>query len=219
MVKKHRKIDEPIQYHQGWVEFYKLKFRVDPRVLIPRPETELLVDEVIKTQAQSLLDIGTGSGNIAIAAVKKVSALKAVATDISGDALEVAKINAKYHQVEPRIEFVRSDLLSNIPDKSNFDFIATNLPYIPTLRIEVLDNSVKDFEPKVALDGGEDGFRLYQKLLEQLAVKQIKFGTLMAEIDYSQADLASEAANRLFDNKECRIMLDLAAKQRFLVIK
>lgn len=210
--------DEPIQYIRGFVEFYKLKFKVDPRVLIPRPETELIVDEVIKQKPFTLLDIGTGAGNIAISCAKNLPGLKVVATDISKEALEVAQINAKLNGVESQIDWLESDLLGNILPGSHFDFIATNLPYIPTDRIRVLDNSVKDFEPHVALDGGSSGFELYVKLFEQLTEKKITFGSLMGEIDYSHFEEATDMMYKFFPERKCEVRLDLTARQRFVVI-
>lgn len=210
--------DKPVQYIRGWVEFYKLKFKVDKRVLIPRPETELIVDEVIRQNPATLLDIGTGAGNIAISCAKALSELKVLATDVSPDALIVARANAKLNGVSDQIKFIESDLLKNIPGGSYFDFIATNLPYIPTDRIDVLDNSVKDFEPHVSLDGGSRGFELYVKLFEQLTEKKITFGSLMGEIDYSHFEEATDMMYKFFPKRRCEVRFDLAARQRFVVI-
>lgn len=210
--------DRPVQYSRGWVEFYKLKFRVDPRVLIPRPETELIVDEVIRQKPSTLLDIGTGAGNIAISCAKNLPELRVVATDISDQALVVAKANAKLNGVLKQIEFVTRDLLENIADNSRFDFIATNLPYIPTERIDVLDSSVRDFEPHIALDGGIDGFELYRLLFEQIIDKKIKFEMLMGEIDYSHFEDATDMMYKYFPTRKCEVRIDLAARQRFIVI-
>lgn len=210
--------DRPSQYVKGSVEFYKLKFKVDERALIPRPETELIVDEIIKLKPKTLLDIGTGCGNIAISAAKSSLKLKVVATDISAKALEVACLNVKLHKLEDQIKLVESDLLSNIPTGSQFDFIATNLPYIPTDRIDVLETSVKDFEPIVALDGGDDGFKLYRKLFEQLKIKKIDFRFLMGEIDYTHGEVAINEMYKAFPGNRCQVKLDLAHKQRFLVV-
>lgn len=213
-----RSPDEPDQYRKGWVEFYKLKFIVDKRVLIPRPETELIVDEIIKQNPKTLLDIGTGSSNIAISAARNLSKLEVLATDLSSEALEVALKNAKSQSVESQIKFMVSDLLDGVEKNSSFGFIATNLPYIPTERIEVLDRSVKDFEPHVALDGGDDGFELYRKLFEQISNKQIEFGVLMGEIDYTHADIAVNEMYKYFPKRKCEVRVDLTHRQRFLVI-
>lgn len=257
---------KPYQYTKGWVEFYKLRFKVTPDVLIPRPETELLVDEVLSfisklpaTNYQlpiTILDLGTGSGNIAISLAKNLHkqlptrqvGIRIIATDISQKALKVAKQNAKLHGVENKITFLQSDLLSVFchPDPpaggegsqdSSRDFslitrndnliIVTNLPYIPSARIPYLDYSVKDFEPHVALDGGEDGFELYRKLFRQIKEKGWKPKLIVCEIDYTHAEIAIGEAQKLvvskvepyFPEAEIEVKTDLAKKQRILVIK
>src|SRR3989344_4016436 len=205
----------PKQYQQGWTEFYKLKFKLTPDVLIPRPETELLVDAVLalyhpKTFMSSsgstrgsnnkmdsrlrgndqvvVLDLGTGSGCIAISIAKNNPKIKIIATDVSKKALKVAEENAKTHKVENQIIFLEADLLPDF--KISPDIIVTNLPYIPTQRLKYIDPVVTDFEPRVALDGGEDGFELYRKLFQQLALhlKGGKLKYLFGEIDYTHGE-------------------------------
>lgn len=220
---------KPVQYTKGHVEFYKLKFIVTPDVLIPRPETELLVDEVLSFITQNpkkqykVLDIGTGSGNIAIAIAKNVPQVKVIATDISNAALEVAKQNARFHQVNHQITFLQSDLLTNLPSHSSSgnsdpEIIVTNLPYIPSARIPYLDSSVKDFEPQVALDGGEDGFELYRKLFKQIAEKGWKPKLLIGEIDYTHGDLAYNEAKKYLEGG-VEVKKDFAKKQRILKVQ
>lgn len=206
--------NQPKQYTQGWVEFYKLKFRVTPDVLIPRPETELLVDEVLKIKPTSVLDLGTGSGCIAISVAKNLPGVKIIASEVSPQALEIAKQNAKFHQVN--IEFVLSDLLENLSQP--VDVIVTNLPYIPSSRIPYLDSSVKDFEPHVALDGGEDGFELYRKLFKQVNQLKLKPKLIIGEIDYTHGELAINEALKYFPNAQIEVETDLAHKQRILKI-
>ncbi len=266
--------DRPQAYQRGWVEFFKLRFKVTQDVLIPRPETELLVEWVIKANPKRVLDVGTGAGNIAVSIAKNVPGVRVVATDVSKEALVVAKQNARLHGVDDRIEFVGSDLLEGINshprssrgskvdsrirgnDKEkggndrkivlqddSFDIIVTNLPYIPSARIDYLDSSVKDYEPRVALDGGEDGFELYRRLFRQIdsrlrgndkekggndkekggndnkgkGMKGLKY--LVGEIDYTQAEIAQNEANRFFPGSQPEVRLDFAHKQRLLVIK
>lgn len=239
------------QYQQGWVEFYKLKFKVTPDVLIPRPETELLVDEVlkcIKYYVSSImgknilvLDVGTGSGNIAISVAKNAPNVKVIATDVSNSALKVAQSNAKLHGVDKRIRFIQSNLLAE-PIIHNTKYtiliIVTNLPYIPSARIPYLDSSVKNFEPLVALDGGEDGFELYRKLFQQ--IKQLsnpvskiallksnlqtgivgsKLRLIIGEIDYTHGELAINEAQKYFPEAKVEVKTDLAHKQRILLIR
>lgn len=249
---------KPSQYINGFVEFYKLKFKVTPDVLIPRPETELLVDEVIRhargrlarLEPLTILDLGTGTGNIAISLAKNLAShlgsgnVKIIATDISKKALKVAQQNAKFHRVSDKITFIQSNLLQNIPRSlvklSTPTIIVTNLPYIPSYRIPYLDSSVKDFEPLVALDGGDDGFDLYRKLFRQIkslgvysthpgGVVHSHLGNLkliVCEIDYTHKDIALKEAQKLvvsevepyFPQAQVEVKTDLARKLRILKI-
>lgn len=224
----------PKQYQQGWTEFYKLKFKVTPDVLIPRPETELLVDEVLifirqlpttRSQPTVILDVGTGSGNIAISLAVNNPHFAIIATDISEKALKTAKLNAKLHQVENQITFLKNDLLINLNLLSiihNINpmllLIVANLPYIPSARIPYLDSSVKDFEPLIALDGGEDGFKLYRKLFAQVKAKNLNPKLLVGEIDYTHGELAYQEARKYFPQAVIEVKKDLAYKQRILKI-
>ncbi len=209
---------KPSQFVKGWVEFYKLRFKVTPDVLIPRPETELLVDEVLKVIRNSftILDLGTGAGNIAISVAKNSKNVKIVATDISKKVLEIAKQNAKFHNVKNKIKFVQSNLLEKVSDFP--DIIVTNLPYIPTARIPYLDSSVKDFEPHIALDGGEDGFVLYRNLFWQIKEKGLKPKLIIGEIDYTHGELAVNEAQNYFPKAKIEVKTDLSKKQRILII-
>lgn len=227
-------MNKPIQYQRGYVEFYKLKFRVTPNVLIPRPETELLVDEVLeflKTHPQSIiLDLGTGAGNIAISLAKNLSVhpggghsnLEIIATDISNSALKVARQNAKLHGVSDKIKFIESDLLNydTLENHGKPDIIVTNLPYIPTERIPYLDPSVKDFEPHIALDGGGDGFELYRKLFAQISQQPrgLQPKLIVGEIDYTHGELSIQEALKYFPEARVEVKTDLAHKQRILKI-
>lgn len=245
----------PKAYQQGWIEFYKLRFKVTPDVLIPRPETEILVDEVITfiNTASSpnpelrtpniILDIGTGSGCIAISLAKNLSNIKIIATDISGKALEIAKLNAKLHQVNDRISFIQSNLLDSLnSEPRRFQrtsplaetpnpeplIIVANLPYIPSSRIPKLDYSVKDFEPHLALDGGKDGFNLYRKLFSQICTFSLTPGrctsqtpyiqAIFCEIDDTQEELALEEAKNHFPKAKVEVKKDLFKRPRLLLI-
>jgi len=228
--------DQPIQYQKGYVEFFKLKFKVTPDVLIPRPETELLVDEVIKfvtgnsvlvnsnkqepektRNKLTILDLGTGAGAIAISLAKNLPNVKILASEVSAEALKIARLNAKFHQVEDKIEFIESDLLDNIQTQP--DIIVTNLPYIPGYRIPYLDPSVKDFEPHLALDGGSDGFDLYRKLFQQINQKGWKPQLIVGEIDYTQGETAQLEAQKHFPDSKVEILFDLTHRQRILTIR
>lgn len=215
----------PKQYQQGWTEFYKLKFKLTPDVLIPRPETELLVEQVIKENPLTVLDIGTGSGCIAISIAKNLPQAKVIATDTSPKALEVAKTNAKFHRVDGRIFFIHSDLLDftshlggGINSKAP-DVIAANLPYIPTARLMLLDPMVKDFEPRIALDGGRDGFELYRRLFGQMVEKKLIPKLFIGEIDYTQAEVVLAEAKKYFPTAQSYIKMDLAKLERFILIE
>lgn len=245
-----QKTHRPIQYQRGYVEFYKLRFKLTEDVLIPRPETELLVDDVLNfvssnsslvhsstTELTSnqqpaneitILDIGTGSGNIAISIAKNLkfhppggTSVKIIATEVSGKALKIAKQNAKLHGVENQIEFIESDLLDNfqISNLKSQIIIVTNLPYIPSARIPYLDASVVDFEPHVALDGGDDGFGLYRKLFAQIKETGLKPNLILGEIDYTHGDIAKTEAEKYFPDAKVEVKTDLAHKQRILFIK
>lgn len=209
---------KPAQYIKGYVEFYKLRFKVTPDVLIPRPETELLVDEVLKfakDKTLTVLDLGTGCGNIAISIAKNAPDVKIIATDIFSKALKVAQKNARLHGVTG-INFIESDLLSKI--KTEPDIIVTNLPYIPSERIPYLDSSVKDFEPHIALDGGEDGFDLYRRLFQEIKERDWKPKLIIGEIDYTHGELAVLEAQKYFPDAVVEVKLDLTHKQRILKI-
>lgn len=209
---------KPSQYTKGWVEFYKLKFKVSSDVLIPRPETELLVDEILKfTNKLTVLDLGTGAGNIAISIAKNAPYLKLIATDVSKKALIIARQNAKFHNVEDKIKFIHSNLLEKVSDTP--DIIVTNLPYIPSARIPYLESSVKDFEPHIALDGGEDGFELYRKLFAQVKEKSWQPKLIIGEIDYTHGELALKEAQKYFPDAEIEVKKDLAHLQRILTVK
>ena len=217
------RVEKPKQYQQGWTEFYKLKFIVTEDTLIPRPETELLVDEIIKLSPATLLDIGTGSGCIAIAVSKNLPNTKILATDISKRALEVAEKNSKFHKTENNIFFIEADLLSFLerPGAINRvpEIIVTNLPYIPTARLLHIDPMVTDWEPRIALDGGEDGFELYRKLFTQIEQKKLYPKYLIGEIDYTQAELVLSEAKRRFPNAKIEVKEDLANKQRYFILR
>jgi release factor glutamine methyltransferase len=226
-----KRSNKPKQYIEGWVEFYKLRLRITPEVLIPRPETELIVDELLTylnrqpISTPTIIDIGTGSGNIAISLIKNNPNLKIIAADISQEALKVARLNAKLHGVINKIQFVHSDLLNNI-DCTHFSrssdmqslVIVANLPYIPTSRIPQLNSSVRDFEPFIALDGGVDGFNLYRKLFQQIKKLKLMPNLILGEIEYTQKNLAAIEAKRFFPYARIEVKADLAHKYRILKI-
>ena len=169
---------EPLQYILGEWDFCGLTFKVDKRVLIPRPETELLVMEALKCPAR-ILDVCTGSGCIAVS-IKMLAEIQVdvTAVDISQDALELAAENAK--RLGAEVKFVQSDLLENVV--GFFDIIVSNPPYITTEEMQKLEPTVRDFEPNLALHGGFDGMDLYRRLIPQAAEKLKPGGLLLLEI-------------------------------------
>lgn len=179
---------EPLQYITGLQEFMKLKFLVNKDVLIPRQDTEILVEEVIKIAKElekpEILDLCTGSGAIAVSIAKYVENAKITAIDISEDALEIAKKNAKFNGVSRNIEFIQSDMFKKLKNRK-FDIIVSNPPYIPTQNIKMLPKDVQN-EPFIALDGGVNGLDFY-KLISDEGFKYLnKGGYVCLEIGYDQ---------------------------------
>lgn len=179
---------EPLQYITGIQEFMKLNFLVKKDVLIPRADTEILVEEVIKVasniQSPIILDLCTGSGAIAVSLAKYMNNLKIYASDISQKAIEIAKKNAELNGVLNNIEFIESDLFTKIKNKK-FDILVSNPPYIETSTIKRLSKDVQN-EPKIALDGGKDGLDFYRAISKN-AYKYINHeGYLCLEIGYNQ---------------------------------
>ena len=163
-----RKAGEPVAYIVGSKEFCRLRLAVDRRVLVPRPETEELVERIIKEwhgRAIDALDLGTGSGAIACALADAMPKAQVLATDISHDALEVARGNAKLHQIEKNIRFLESDLLEGLTSGFVADVIVSNPPYIADGEIAKLPKEVRDFEPVRALAAGEDGLKVIRRLV------------------------------------------------------
>ena len=179
---------EPLQYITGLQEFMKLNFLVNKDVLIPQPDTEILVEEVISIakhlENPVILDLCTGSGAIAVSIAKNVVNSKIYATDISKKALEVAKQNAKLNGVLNNIEFKESNMFDKLKDLK-FDIIVSNPPYIPTEEIKKLDKDVQQ-EPHIALDGGKDGLNFYRKISENAYKFLNRQGDLCLEIGFNQ---------------------------------
>ncbi|MGA2621211.1 MAG: peptide chain release factor N(5)-glutamine methyltransferase [Thermoguttaceae bacterium] len=194
----------PVAYLVGRREFYSLEFKVGPGVLIPRPETELLVvallDLVKGRPAEpppAIADVGTGSGVLAICAAKHLPAAKVTAIDSSPAALQIAAANAAGHKVAGQIEFLQGDLLAGIDPRRQFDFILSNPPYVSTAEYERLPRDVKDYEPRAALLAGPRGTEAIQRLVPQAAEHLAPGGHLLVEIspmihDAALAILAAE---------------------------
>lgn len=192
----------PVQYITRHQEFMKLDFYVDERVLIPRPDTEILVEEVIqlaeKMESCKILDLGTGSGAIAVSLAKYIENCYVYASDTKEEAIEVAIKNSEKNNIsEDKIEFIESDLFHNMPNYK-FDIIVSNPPYISTQEIKTLDKEVQS-EPISALDGGKDGLNFYRSIIKEAAKHLYKSGYLCLEIGYDQKEKVEEL---LYENGE-----------------
>jgi release factor glutamine methyltransferase len=213
----------PLPYVLGHWEFFGLDFIVNPRVLIPRPETELLIETAL-AQVRShplidyrILDIGTGSGIIPISLAVHVPQADLVAIDISPTALKVAERNAEKHGVSDRIKFIEANLVPSDLDLNRFDIICANLPYIPSETLINLEIFGK--EPTLALDGGSDGLDLIRNLLEILTAARLEDCLILLEIEQRQGAVVSNLAREAFPRAEyIRIHRDLAGFDRLAVI-
>ena len=191
---KRRADHEPIAYMMGEKEFYSRPFKVTPDVLIPRPETELLVEEVIKINGKNILEIGTGSGCIAIAQAKNIPGSKIIATDISPKALAMAKANIESHNLQNQITTLLSDIApweTFRSENTTFDVIVSNPPYIPEGEITTLQPEVCH-EPHTALSGGPTGLEIIEKIHEQSISFLKAEGILIMEIGEGQAEVLKE---------------------------
>jgi release factor glutamine methyltransferase len=203
--------NEPIQYITGEQEFYGLTLRVTPAVLIPRPETEHLVEAVLAelnlAQSLRILDVGTGSGAIAIALAFHLPHAQITAVDLSAAALEVAAANTARHALADRIRYLKSDLLDAFPpDEAPFDAIVSNPPYVPTADRASLHPQVRDHEPAAALFAGPDGLDIYRRLIPQARAALQPNGLLALEIGHGQSEAI---ASLLSGWKELRFLDDL----------
>lgn len=222
---QRRKHGEPVAYILGRQEFYGREFAVDRRVLIPRPETEELVDRALDMLADRpqprAADIGTGSGAIAVTLAAEMPALRVAAVDLSADALVVAEENARRHGVAEQIEFLRGSLLEPLVGLLPFDLIAANLPYVGTDKMELLDDSVREYEPREALFAGPQGLDLFAPLFEGLRAHALlkPDGVVLLEIGYAQGAALSRLARLFFpEARTIAIHKDLAQQDRIVEI-
>ncbi|MFL2759378.1 MAG: peptide chain release factor N(5)-glutamine methyltransferase [Dehalococcoidia bacterium] len=213
---------EPLAYITGTKEFYGLMFEVSEDVLIPRPETELLVDMVI-TKAKllrknqiNIVDVGTGSGAIAVSLAVNIPNSNVVAVDLSKSALGIADQNRRTHGQYSRVKLRNGNLLEPVTD--NIDILVSNPPYIRRDRLDFLQDEVLK-EPIMALDGGEDGLTLIKELLAQAREKMANPGVILFEIDSDQGAVASEISKHYFPLGEVTVLSDLSNDQRAVLIE
>jgi release factor glutamine methyltransferase len=210
----------PVAYLVGRKEFFSLTFEVSPAVLIPRPESEFVVLECLRLAsslpAPQVLDIGTGSGNLAVAVTHQHQGAKATAVDLSQEALDMAAKNAARHGVAERIRFLQGDLFEPIPKEDRFDFIVSNPPYIVSTEIKNLAVGVRDYEPHLALDGGADGFEVFDRLVKQASEFLVPGGHLIVEIGAPQHEPARQRIEALGVFKLAETILDGSRHPRVL---
>jgi release factor glutamine methyltransferase len=221
---------EPVQYITGVQEFWSRDFNVGPQVLIPRAETELLVEQAVSilgnkqgssvTGAASVLDVGTGSGAIAVSVAGEFPDADIWASDVSAEALEIARSNAHKHGLGARIQFVESDLLSAFHDTSQFfDIIVSNPPYIPSEDYNALPPEVGQYEPRTALDGGEGGILFVQKLILEAKDFLRPGGWLLIEMAPFQTAKAMDLVAQTGYYGEQRIAKDYSRKERVVMAR
>ena len=211
---------KPLQYITNKQEFMGLNFYVDENVLIPQPDTEILVEKAIEiaetTQKNKILDMCTGSGCIAISLAKNINNAQIIATDISNNALNVANKNAINHNVENKIKFINSDMFNNIEEK--FDIIVSNPPYIETETINKLEIELQN-EPHLALDGGIDGLKFY-KIIANNAFKYLnENGYLLLEIGYNQQKSVMQLLQDTGKYKNIETIKDLGGNYRVVIAR
>jgi release factor glutamine methyltransferase len=221
---KRRGQREPLQHIVGSTSFCGFEIVVNRRALVPRPETEILAElgwnflSTINHQPSTVLDFGTGTGCIVIALAAKCLNVKIVATDISADAIALAKENAARNNVTKRIEFLQGDGFVTLPDDARFDLIISNPPYIASAEIETLQPEVRDFDPRAALDGGVDGLTFYRKLAADAKVFLKPDGKIMLEFGDGHAD----AIKKIFENEKWiveAVKEDYSQRARILIAR
>jgi release factor glutamine methyltransferase len=209
---KRRATKEPLQYIIGEVEFYGLLFNVNPKVLIPRQETEILIEHILENLINNndtkILDIGSGSGNIIISLIKNIKNSEGIAIDISDDAIAVAEKNAELNGVTQRISFIKKDILrDDIENLGKFDIVVSNPPYVSKEEFNTLQKEILDHEPKYAVTDFGDGFTFYKIISEKSKSLLKPNGKLFFEVGYNQAGEVKEIMEKN-NFKEIKIIKD-----------
>jgi len=219
---RRRLLHEPIPYILRHCEFYGIAFYIDERALIPRPETETLVEKATEIYHRSLpedftiADIGTGSGALAISIALALSQAKIYATDISAPALQVAEINCRRHQIDSQVELLHGNLLEPLP--KTMDMIIANLPYIKDSQMQTLNPEIINFEPIMALAGGKNGLDKIQQLLEQIPGKLNHGGHFLLEIGQDQGEAVTSLVNKHFPQANIELIPDLSGIDRLVEV-
>ena len=217
---------EPLAYLVGEREFYGLRFLVDQRVLIPRPETELLVESALAMAAERsaegdgllMADVGTGSGCIVVSLAVHLPGARFYALDLSGEALALARSNAERHGVEERVTFLEGDVLAPLPEP--VDMIVANPPYVPSRNLETIQPEIRHYEPRVALEGGPEGLDVARRVLADAGRHLRPGGRLLMEIGHGQASEVVETAKASFPTAvEIDMVPDLAGIPRVLRVR
>ena len=213
---------EPLAYVLARREFHGFDFGVTPAVMVPRPETETLVEEALAWARErptpiTIADIGTGSGCIVVSMAVRLPDVRFLATDVAPSALAVAEENVRRHGVAERVRLLSGHLLQPLPGP--VDLIIANLPYIPSGRLDALQPEVRDYEPREALDGGPDGTDLLRPLLHEAGAYLQPGGALMLEIDDEQGSTLAEEACSAFPSAAVRMLPDLSGRDRVLVVQ
>jgi len=213
---EERSAHKPVSYLTGRREFMSLDFMVNESVLIPRPETEVLVEAVgrLGKAGSRVLELGTGSGAIAVSLARYNPDWRILATDISTEALLVARENARFHDVADRIDFLQSDLFDALSSQGSFDWVVSNPPYITTREMEHLPIDIRDYEPKLALDGGADGLDVIRRIISGAYRILSPDGRLAIEIGYGQSEDVQKIADKTGKYSDYSIIKDYSGIHR-----
>jgi len=216
---------EPLQYITGRQEFWGLEFMVTPDVLIPRPETELIIESAVRSvrdrnRPQRIIDLCTGSGCIAVCLAKELPQARILATDTSSQAISVARGNARQNGVADRIRFLEGDLFSPLEEldiHGQVDIIVSNPPYVPSGDFSALQPEVRDYEPKMALLAGPDGTQVQRRIINEASRFLMNHGLLIVEMGLGQADPLAQLIRQRKDYGSLEILKDLAGIDRVIV--
>ncbi|MCH8192883.1 MAG: peptide chain release factor N(5)-glutamine methyltransferase [Planctomycetes bacterium] len=214
---------EPVGYLVGKSEFYSIEFDVQPGCLIPRPETELLVQHAIEairdhSDGPQVLDLCTGSGCIAVALAKNCHRVHVTATDISPEAIAIARANIHKHCLSERIELLQGDLLAPLAQR-RFDLVVSNPPYVSTSEFERLDRNVKDYEPELALRAGAEGLDVYRRILQNIGDHLRPEGVLMMEMGFQQGTALCQLIEQTGLFQEIAVKKDFEGHDRLVLAK